>query len=190
MTLTLGPQDWLMVLVSFLPSRRDHKDPMERVQVICNLKFFSSLKLVLAVLTYSSRTNWLALAVSPDGHASLPRALANIIGTMDTLELKSHTYYEHGTFESFTYWKLTTAEEVEESAGSSNVDAHVDVKIKKLKRLATHPSVATPSKPIEDRKKKRVDSEDSDDEVICAPSDGPERTTLLLTKRKKEIYCG
>ncbi|GJX92956.1 hypothetical protein Tco_0347542 [Tanacetum coccineum] len=73
---------------------------------------------------------------------------------MHTLELKSHTYYKHGTFESFTYWKLAIAKEVEESAGLSNVDAHVDVKIKKLKRLATHPSIATPSKPIEDRKKK------------------------------------
>ncbi|GKA16328.1 hypothetical protein Tco_0696075 [Tanacetum coccineum] len=93
---------------------------------------------------------------------------------MHTLELKSHTYYEHGTFKSFTCWKLTTKEEVEESAGSSNIDAHVDVKIKKLKRLAMHLSVATPSKPIKDRKKKRVDPEDSDDEVICAPSDGPE----------------
>ncbi|GKB72406.1 nucleic acid-binding, OB-fold protein [Tanacetum coccineum] len=32
----------------------------------------------------------------------LPRALANIIGTTQMLEIKSHTYYEHGTFESFT----------------------------------------------------------------------------------------
>nr|GEY30022.1 hypothetical protein [Tanacetum cinerariifolium] len=39
-------------------------------------------------------------------HAGLPLALANIIGTTHTLEMKSHTYYEHGTFESFTCLRI------------------------------------------------------------------------------------
>ncbi|GJU47768.1 RNA-directed DNA polymerase, eukaryota [Tanacetum coccineum] len=36
-------------------------------------------------------------------HAGLPLVLANIIGTTHTLEMKSHTYYEHGTL-----WMIVT----------------------------------------------------------------------------------
>ncbi|GKD07466.1 hypothetical protein Tco_1187151, partial [Tanacetum coccineum] len=86
---------------------------------------------------------------------------------------------------SFTCWKLAIAEVVEESVGSSNVDAHADVKTKKLKRLATHPSVATPSKPTKDLKKKRL--EDSDEEVTCALRYGPKdaKESSPSNKRKK-----
>nr|GEX19913.1 hypothetical protein [Tanacetum cinerariifolium] len=49
-------------------------------------------------------------------HAGLPFALANIIGTTHTLEMKSHTYYEHGTVESFTCWRIAQKrEELEDS---------------------------------------------------------------------------
>ncbi|GKA36290.1 reverse transcriptase domain-containing protein, partial [Tanacetum coccineum] len=51
-----------------------------------------------------------------DVHAILPRALQNVIRTTHILELKSHTYYEHGTFESFTCWRIVPEEAVEESA--------------------------------------------------------------------------
>nr|GFC75341.1 hypothetical protein [Tanacetum cinerariifolium] len=43
-------------------------------------------------------------------HAGLPLALVKIIGTTHTLEMKSHTYYEHGTFESFTCWRIAPEE--------------------------------------------------------------------------------
>nr|GFA16737.1 hypothetical protein [Tanacetum cinerariifolium] len=51
--------------------------------------------------------DFLAVAYDESGfgyadHAGLPLALTNIIGTTHTLEMKSHTYYEHGSFESFT----------------------------------------------------------------------------------------
>ncbi|GKC66806.1 hypothetical protein Tco_1099404, partial [Tanacetum coccineum] len=52
----------------------------------------------------------------------LLRPLANIIGTTQTLEIKSHTYYEHGTFESFMCWRIASEEVVEEDAKSSMVD--------------------------------------------------------------------
>ncbi|GJW32129.1 ATP-dependent DNA helicase PIF1-like protein [Tanacetum coccineum] len=54
-----------------------------------------------------------------DDHSPLPQALANIVGTNHTLEFKSHTYYEHNTYESFTYWRIVTAEGMGENGGSS-----------------------------------------------------------------------
>nr|GEY20662.1 nucleic acid-binding, OB-fold protein [Tanacetum cinerariifolium] len=57
-----------------------------------------------------------------DDTSGLPAALENIIGTTHTLELKSHTYYEYGTFESYTYWNLISPEVVMESAGSNSID--------------------------------------------------------------------
>nr|GEX85623.1 ATP-dependent DNA helicase PIF1-like [Tanacetum cinerariifolium] len=57
-----------------------------------------------------------------DAHSALPNALSNIVGTTHTLELKAHSYYEHDTYESFTCWKIISAEEVGESRGSSTVE--------------------------------------------------------------------
>nr|GEV98954.1 DNA helicase PIF1, ATP-dependent [Tanacetum cinerariifolium] len=53
--------------------------------------------------------------------SGLPATLSNIVGTTHTLELKAHTYYEHAPYESFTCWKIVSAEEVGESEGSSTV---------------------------------------------------------------------
>nr|GEW48151.1 reverse transcriptase domain-containing protein [Tanacetum cinerariifolium] len=58
----------------------------------------------------------------------LPRTLENIIGTTQTLEIKSHTHYEHGTFESFTYWRIASEEVVEEDAKSSNANTLLGLK--------------------------------------------------------------
>nr|GEV05616.1 hypothetical protein [Tanacetum cinerariifolium] len=58
----------------------------------------------------------------------LPRTLENIIGTTQALEIKSHTYYEHGTFESFTYWRIASKEVVEEDAKSSNANTLLGIK--------------------------------------------------------------
>ncbi|GJT59343.1 putative reverse transcriptase domain-containing protein, partial [Tanacetum coccineum] len=84
----------------------------------------------------------------------LPRPLANIIGITKTLEIKSHTYYEHGTFECFTCWRIASEEVVEEDTGSSNVNTTPDINIKQTKWLTTKSTVATPSKPREGRGKK------------------------------------
>ncbi|GJU71991.1 hypothetical protein Tco_1263396, partial [Tanacetum coccineum] len=82
-------------------------------------------------------------------HSSLPVALANIIGTTHVLELKSHTYYKFGSFESFTCWKINPTESAEESATSSTSDA-----------LASKSPLSL----------KRSDLEDSDAEEACGSS--------------------
>ncbi|GJY00789.1 hypothetical protein Tco_0358941 [Tanacetum coccineum] len=46
--------------------------------------------------------------------AGLPQALANIVGTIQTMEIKTQSYYEQGNFESFTCWKLAAEEIVAE----------------------------------------------------------------------------
>nr|GEU58313.1 ATP-dependent DNA helicase PIF1-like [Tanacetum cinerariifolium] len=48
-----------------------------------------------------------------DENTSLPAALANIVKTSQTLEPKSHTYYEHRNYESFTCWRIVTDDVVE-----------------------------------------------------------------------------
>ncbi|KAL6573204.1 hypothetical protein OROMI_012820 [Orobanche minor] len=87
---------------------------------------------------------------------ALPQALTSIIGTSQTLELKSHTYYEHGAYESFTCWYICAPELVDESAGSSTVSAGSDIGKPKRKRLFKSPLVSTPSKPSEDKRKKML----------------------------------
>ncbi|GJV60074.1 DNA helicase PIF1, ATP-dependent [Tanacetum coccineum] len=91
---------------------------------------------------------------SEDEHSDLPPAIANIVGTIYTLELKSYTYYEHGTYESFTCWKVVIEEVVEESASSGMVAANAGSKAPVLKGLTKTLSVATPLKPCAERKQK------------------------------------
>ncbi|GJZ04023.1 replication protein A 70 kDa DNA-binding subunit C-like protein [Tanacetum coccineum] len=100
-----------------------------------------------------------------DLHSPLPQALANIVGTSHTLEFKSHTYYEHNTYESFTCWRNVTAEEMGESEGSSMAAGSHAYESPKLKHLLRRPSVTTPSKVNEGKKHKRGEDEDSDDEA-------------------------
>ncbi|GKF53767.1 ATP-dependent DNA helicase PIF1-like protein, partial [Tanacetum coccineum] len=99
-----------------------------------------------------------------DEHSPLPQALAKIVGTSHTLEFKSHTYYEHNTYESFTCWRIITAEGMGKSGGSSMVGesggsnmvggSHAS-KTPEFKRLLRHPLVTTPSKVDVAKKQKR-----------------------------------
>ncbi|KAL6542407.1 hypothetical protein OROMI_024009 [Orobanche minor] len=102
---------------------------------------------------------------------TLPHALANIIGTSQMLELKSHTYYEHGHYESFTYWNICSAEPVNESTCSGSVTTSIDAGRWVLKRLSSAPSVSTPSKPSEAKRKKGI--EESDTEITYAEDKEP-----------------
>ncbi|GKD40339.1 hypothetical protein Tco_1260546 [Tanacetum coccineum] len=70
------------------------------------------------------------------------------------MEIKTHTYYEHGTFESFTCWRIAAEEVVEEDVGSSNINTSAEVNIKEFQKMATKTSVVTSSKPTEERGKK------------------------------------
>ncbi|GJT25731.1 ATP-dependent DNA helicase PIF1-like protein [Tanacetum coccineum] len=108
----------------------------------------------------------------------LPIALANIVGTTHTLELKSHTYYEHMNYESFTCWKVVTGEDVEEGVSSAIAAANDASKASELKRLNKALAVATPSKPSEENKRRREELE-----VLT------QRHLLLQTaNQKKEMW--
>ncbi|GJS86701.1 DNA helicase PIF1, ATP-dependent [Tanacetum coccineum] len=100
-----------------------------------------------------------------DAHLPLPQALANVVRTSHTLEFKSHTYYEHNTYESFTCWRIVTAEGMGDSGGSSMAGVSRASETPEFKRLLRHPSVTTPSKVDEGKKHKRVDAEESDAEA-------------------------
>ncbi|GJS05280.1 outer membrane protein porin [Tanacetum coccineum] len=90
--------------------------------------------------------NETASSLHGDHHSPLPQALANIVGTSHTLDFKSHTYYEYNTYESFTCWRIVTAEGMDESGGSNMAGGSRASKTPKFKRLLRHPSVTTPSK--------------------------------------------
>ncbi|GJX54801.1 hypothetical protein Tco_0283170 [Tanacetum coccineum] len=87
-----------------------------------------------------------------EGDSGLPPALANIVGTSHTLELKSHTYFEHENYESFTCWKVVEEEDVVETGSSGTVAATANPKAPVLKSLAATSSVTTPSKSGEPKK--------------------------------------
>ncbi|GKE18185.1 hypothetical protein Tco_1425762 [Tanacetum coccineum] len=118
---------------------------------------------------------------------SLPPALANLIGTTHILEIKSHTYYEYGTFESFTCWTIVRDEGVDESACSSTLDEIADTESPKLKKLARRPSVPPPSKPLEERTIKRVDIDDSDSKDIATYKHFPR---VEMEDSDTEVSCG
>ncbi|GKA83816.1 ATP-dependent DNA helicase PIF1-like protein [Tanacetum coccineum] len=102
----------------------------------------------------------------------LPPALANIVGTSHTLELKSYAYYEHGTYESFTCWKVVTYEKVEETASSIMVATTSDSKAprEELEDSDTEESFVAESQPkggeagcsSDTRKRKRIVMDDSE----------------------------
>ncbi|GJT68936.1 ATP-dependent DNA helicase PIF1-like protein [Tanacetum coccineum] len=125
-----------------------------------------------------------------DEHSPLPHALANIMGTIHTLEFRSHTYYEHNTYKSFTCWRIVTAKGMGESGGSSAADAHPISETPEFKRLLRHPSVATPSKLVEDKKHKRLDLEDFDAEAsfVADTQTGSEVDGSRPDTRKNKRY--
>ncbi|GKF24102.1 DNA helicase PIF1, ATP-dependent, partial [Tanacetum coccineum] len=110
---------------------------------------------------------------SADEDSNLPVAITNLIGTTHIFELKSHTYYEYGTFESFTCWKINPAGMMEEVASSTTVDENTDNHSPEFKSLAQTPSLSTPSKGPEEKKKKRSEVEESDADDDCGSSKQP-----------------
>nr|GFA13176.1 hypothetical protein [Tanacetum cinerariifolium] len=148
-------------------------------------------------------------------HAGLPLALAKIIGTTYTLEMKSHTYYEHGSYQlvsramptfrgsnelgvvayGVVAWTqrgvptvtniAVTNEDVGSSKGSYHMNTSTEVNITKVKRLATKPFVTTPSKPTKEKELK-----DSNDESTGDMDDGrvDGKKSSLTDKRKKKRY--
>nr|GEX75397.1 hypothetical protein [Tanacetum cinerariifolium] len=72
---------------------------------------------------------------SSEDHLNLSPALSNLIGTAHVMEIKSYTYYESGTFESFTCWQILPSEGIDDSMRSSNLDDYPDNQPQKMKRI-------------------------------------------------------
>ncbi|GKB38290.1 replication protein A 70 kDa DNA-binding subunit C-like protein [Tanacetum coccineum] len=124
--------------------------------------------------------------LSTDDDSGLPTAITNLIGTTHVLELKSHTYYEYGTFESFTCWKINPSAPIDEGACSSTVNAIADNPSPSFKRLSKPLSMSTPSKGAEENKKKRSELEDSDTDEVCGPSNEADGCKADDSKDKKK----
>lgn len=90
-----------------------------------------------------------------DDHSNLPTAIANIIGQTHVFEIKTHTYYEYGSFESFTCWTVDPPQPVNESACSSTIDDGSALEGSSSKTSTKPPSVDTPTKPTEGSGKKK-----------------------------------
>ncbi|GJU47755.1 DNA helicase PIF1, ATP-dependent [Tanacetum coccineum] len=88
-----------------------------------------------------------------DADSNFPIAIRNLIGTTHVLEIKSHTYYEYGSFESFTCLKINPSESVEDAASSSTPTLTANEASPSFKSLGKHPTVKTSSKPNEEKKK-------------------------------------
>ncbi|GKB15197.1 DNA helicase PIF1, ATP-dependent, partial [Tanacetum coccineum] len=122
-----------------------------------------------------------------DDDLNLPLAIRNLIGTTHVLEIKSHTYYEYGTFESFNCWKINPCETAEDDASSSTPaftanDAELSKKI-----VTKPPTVCTPLKPNEERKQKGHELEDSDVDEACGSfaKEGTSSADVAVDTKKK-----
>ncbi|GJU89419.1 replication protein A 70 kDa DNA-binding subunit C-like protein [Tanacetum coccineum] len=102
---------------------------------------------------------------STDDHVGLSPAISNLIGTTHVMEIKSQSYYEYGTFESFTCCQLNPEEVCGDSVGSSTLDALDGVQTHRLSRPVCAPTVATPTKPSEPKRTKSLVIKDYDVEV-------------------------
>ncbi|GKC30341.1 hypothetical protein Tco_1037635 [Tanacetum coccineum] len=118
---------------------------------------------------------------------NLPLAIRNLIGTTHILEIKSHTYYEYGTFESFNCWKINPSETAEDDASSSTPavtanDAELSKKI-----VPKPPTVCTPLKTNKARKQKGHELEDSDVDEVCGPFEkkGTSSPDVAVDTKKK-----
>ncbi|GJX92704.1 hypothetical protein Tco_0347290 [Tanacetum coccineum] len=103
------------------------------------------------------------------------------MGTSHTLELKSHTYFEHENYESFTCWKVVEEEDVVETCSSGMVAATANPKAPVLKSLAATPSVTTPPKD---------DIEDSDAEessIADSKAKGGDVGCSFDTRKRKRM---
>ncbi|GJX78784.1 hypothetical protein Tco_0326933 [Tanacetum coccineum] len=98
----------------------------------------------------------------------LPPALANIVGTLHTLELKSNLYYEHANYKRFTCWRVVLEEALDESRSSGTLSVIGEPKAGVLVPLTTTPSVSTPSKQGEPKKARSKERHDSNGKLPFA----------------------
>ncbi|GJZ72178.1 DNA helicase PIF1, ATP-dependent [Tanacetum coccineum] len=87
--------------------------------------------------------------------SGLPTAIRNVIGTTHVMEIKTQSYYEYRTHESFTCWRRDLVDAVDDRASSSSRLISADDSEPSFKRPTKKPYVSTPSKPNEDVSRKR-----------------------------------
>ncbi|GJW30980.1 hypothetical protein Tco_0047855 [Tanacetum coccineum] len=124
-----------------------------------------------------------------DDDLNLPLAIRNLIGTIHVLEIKSHTYYEYGTFESFNYWKINLSKTAEDDASSSTPAVTANDAELLMKIVTKPPTVCTPLKPNDERNIREL--EDSDVEEVCGPlaNKGKSSADVAMdTKKKRKRY--
>ncbi|GKA20984.1 DNA helicase PIF1, ATP-dependent [Tanacetum coccineum] len=123
--------------------------------------------------------------------SGLPTAIRNVIGTTHVMEIKTQSYYEYRTHESFTCWRRDLVDAVDDRASSSSRLISVDDLEPSFKRPTKKPSVSTSSKPNEDVSRKRTDLEDSDVDETPFPSvESHENNSKLHVDKKKRKMVG
>ncbi|GJR46441.1 ATP-dependent DNA helicase PIF1-like protein [Tanacetum coccineum] len=138
-----------------------------------------------------------------DDELNLPVAIRNLIGKEHILEIKSHTYYEYGSFESFNCWKINPNASAEDDASSSMAAVTANDVEPSMKIVTNPPTVCTPLKSNEEKKQKGHDLEDSDVDEVSGPKKKRENTMLkwlwtpkrkgrgqLLANTSKLVYSG
>nr|GFC02610.1 hypothetical protein [Tanacetum cinerariifolium]GFC61623.1 hypothetical protein [Tanacetum cinerariifolium] len=100
-------------------------------------------------------------------------------GGLSNAELKSHTYYEHRNYESFTCWRVFTNDAVEESSSSWMVAAKANSKAHTVKRLNKGPSVTTPSK-------EELEDSDAEESFVAESQPKAEDVGCSSDTRKKK----
>ncbi|GKE83041.1 hypothetical protein Tco_1553041, partial [Tanacetum coccineum] len=109
--------------------------------------------------------------------------------TSQTLELKSHTYYEHRNYESFTCWRIVTDDVVEGGSNSDMVAAKADSKAPEVKSLNKSPLLSTHSKLTEERSigEKLEDSDAEESFVADSQPKGDDVGCSSDTKKKRRV---
>ncbi|GJR53662.1 reverse transcriptase domain-containing protein [Tanacetum coccineum] len=122
-----------------------------------------------------------------DTELNLPVAIRNLIGTTHVLEIKSHTYYEYGTFESFNCWKINPNASAKDDASSSTPAVTANDAEPSMKIVTKPPTVCTPLKPNEEKKQKGHDLEDSDVDEVRGPlkNKGKSNADVVVDTKKK-----
>ncbi|GJZ69658.1 hypothetical protein Tco_0633208 [Tanacetum coccineum] len=122
-----------------------------------------------------------------DDELNLLVAIRNLIGIEHVLEIKSHTYYEYGSFESFNCWKINPNASAEDGASSSTTVVTANDVESSMKIVTKPPTVCTPLKPNEEKKQKGHDLEDSDVDEVSGPqkNTGKSNAKVVVDTKKK-----
>ncbi|GJZ07317.1 hypothetical protein Tco_0541110 [Tanacetum coccineum] len=122
----------------------------------------------VVVIMFDDTTIALVRCSSADDYVSLPPAILNLIGTTHVMEIKSHTYYEYGTFESFTCWQINLVKGSENKAKKEKSMDIEDSDTKASDDSAKGVRKKKADQPSDKKKRNRVEIKDSNEDVSYA----------------------